>query len=181
MPNTTTVYNFYATCEDLMVLLQDVELRFAVKYVECGLFDDSARPVYPTHSSIPSLGLAQSGDSNFEPTFLVLPLEASLKVRAVAQRRGGTKFAVDQLENPGTVAFKPGGRHGAAAVIAGMVGSVHSDDIATDLLKAFCQALTRHFTIMRSYSVGTNAKSLHDSGARLTKSVGSPPQFDLVA
>ncbi len=102
-------------------------------------------------------------------------------MRPVPQRRGGTKYAVDQQANPGTVVIRPGGKYGDSALIAGMVGTVHHDAQAEMLLKAFSTPLRRDFTRVKSYIVGPEAKKLHDRGLRLTKSLHAPPELDLSA
>jgi hypothetical protein len=179
MSNNSTVCNIFATAEDLVNVLHDVESEWSLKYVQVGLFERAEQTVFGSFSSLPDLGIALAGDSNFEPTFLVLPSEVPLRVRAVPQRRGGVKYAVDQLENPGTIIIRPGGRYGESVVIAGMVGSVHDDRETENLLNDFSQALKKHFTRVKSYLVGPGARKLLDSGARLTKNVNLPKEFDL--
>src|SRR5439155_1826840 len=126
-----------------------------------------------------NLGTAVAGDSNREPTFLVLRSEASLKVREVLQRRGALKYAVDQLNNPESIVLKPGGRYGDSVIIAGMAGTVHHDKCAAELLAAFLKAFKARFTKAKSYIVGTEALKLLNWGFRLTKSISSPIEFDL--
>src|SRR5437762_10434006 len=120
MSNKSTICSFFATRDDLLPVLQEVELHHALKYLECGLFGDAERPVFHSSLELENLGTAVAGDSNREPTFLVLRSEASLKVREVLQRRGALKYAVDQLNNPESIVLKPGGRYGDSVIIAGM-------------------------------------------------------------
>src|ERR1700682_6507859 len=112
MSRKSTSYNFFAVPKDLITILQAVESQQSLRYVECGLFDEAERPVFYGFSSLPNLGIAKAGDYKFEPTFLILLPETPLKVRSVPQKRGGIKYAVDQLENTGTVVLKPGGMYG---------------------------------------------------------------------
>ena len=181
MSNKSKVCNIFATAEDWVEVLQDVESQRSLKYVQVGLFEGAERPVFDSFSSLPDLGIAQAGDSNFEPTFLVLPSEVAIRVRTVPQRSSGAKYAVDQLENPGTIVIRPGGRYGESAVIAGMVGSVHDDPETENLFSDFSQALKKHFTRVKSYLVGPGARKLLNSGGRLTKNVNAPKEFDLAA
>lgn len=173
--------NFFATAEDILKVLRAVEAPYPLRYVLCGLFDESERTVFHGFSSLPALGCAQSGQSHLEPTFLVLPQGATFKVRTVAQRRGGNKYAVDQQANPGTVTIRPGGMYNNSALIAGMVGTIHDDEKAAQLMKAFSSALKRDFTKMKAYLVGPEAKKLHGLGMRLTHSAYAPAEFDLSA
>jgi hypothetical protein len=97
----------------------------------------------------------------------------------VPQRRGGIKYAIDQLENPGSVVIRPGGILGESALIAGMVGTVHHDKKAESLFRAFSDTLKQDFIKVKSYFVGPEAKKLHDRGKRLTKSLNAPKERDL--
>src|SRR5258708_38749653 len=128
MKNQSPAYNFFATTGDISQIFQTVEAVYLLQYVETGLFNESKRPAFHGFSSLPNLGLAQTGDSNLEPTFLVLQREDIFNVRTVPQLRGGNKYAIDQLANTGTVVIRPGGKYLDAAIIAGMVGTVHNDD-----------------------------------------------------
>src|ERR1022692_2747516 len=178
MSKNSSVYNFFATAEDLSRILRTVESCHALQYARCGLFDGPDCPVFERLSLLPDFGVAQAGDSNLEPTFLVLPKGARLHVRTVRQRRGGNKYAVDQLANPGTEVIRPGGKFREVAVIAGMVGTVHKDEKAETLMKAFFASLKAEFTSVKSYVVGPEARRLHDLGMRLTKSLDASQEFD---
>ena len=129
---------------------------------------------------MPDLGVAKFGDSNFESTFLVLYEGTELKVERVAQRKGGFKYAIDQQENPGTIAISPGGRFGDSVLIAGMVGTVHHDMISEDLLKAFASEFKKRFLRIKSYLVGPEARELLHLGVRLTHCAQAPRTFHLL-
>jgi hypothetical protein len=171
---------FFATRDDLIIVLQAVEARYALKYIECGLFDAADRPVFNSFIEMKNFGIAVEGDSNAESNYLVLHSEATLQVREVPQRRGGIKYAVDQQLNPKSITMKPAGRYGDSAIIAGMVGTVHHDDSAEELLAAFFKAFKIHFIKANSYIVGPKALKLLESGFRLTQSIKSPTNFDLI-
>jgi hypothetical protein len=175
-----TVYNFFATREDILSVLQAVEASQPLQYVRCGLFDESESPVFRGFASLP-IGPAQTGQSILEPTFLVMVQGDKVNVRTVPQRRGGDKYAVDQEANPGTITIRPGGMHNDSALIAGMVGTIHEDEKSARLMNAFSQALKQDFTKVKSYLVGPEAKKLHSSGMRLTHSVVAPAELDLSA
>jgi hypothetical protein len=175
----TTTYKFYATSDDIQNILHTVEANYELQYIKCGLFDSPARPVFYSFSSLPELGLALTGQSILEPTFLIMFQGIELRVREVSQRRGGNKYAIDQKANPGTVALRPGGIYKDSALIAGMVGTIHSDEKAVKLMKAFSSALHRDFTKIKSYLVGLQARGMYFSGMRLTHSVKAPVDFNL--
>jgi hypothetical protein len=177
----STSHNFFATGNDILNVLRSVEASYPLQYVECGLFNESERPIFNGSSSLPSLGLAQAGQAHLEPTFLVMLQGDRLNVRTVQQRRGGQKYAVDQKANPGTVVIEPGGVYKDSTLIVGTVGTVHEDEKAAKLMKAFSSALKQDFTKMKSYLVGPEAKKLYGSGIRLTHSAFAPAEFDLSA
>src|SRR5215467_6635938 len=104
-----TALNFYATAEDILKVFRMVEASCPLQYAMCGLFDEPERPLFQGVASLPALGVAEAGKSQLEPTFLVMLEGCKVNVRTVPQRRGGTKYAVDQKANPGTVMVRPGG------------------------------------------------------------------------
>jgi hypothetical protein len=81
--------DFFAVTDDLIPVLEAVESRYAIKYVECGLFYKRERPVYYGHFAISNLGTSKVGDANCERTFLVLRNDDLLNVREVPQGREG--------------------------------------------------------------------------------------------
>jgi hypothetical protein len=171
---------FFATRDDLIIVLQAVEARYNLKYIECGLFDAADRPVFNSFAEIMNFGIAVNGDSNAEANYLVLRSEATLRVREVPQRKGGIKYAVDQQLNPESITIRPAGKYRDSAIIAGMVGTVHHDDRAEELLAAFFEAFKIHFINAKSYIVGPEALKSLESGFRLTQSINSPTNFDLI-
>lgn len=171
--------DFFATRSDLEPLLTSVERKRPVKYVEAGLFDASTVAEWTSFTDIPQFGVATRGDTNQEPEFLVAPAQTVVQVRTVPQRRGGSKFAVDQEVNGDSIALRPGGRLGSVAVIAGRVGTVSDSAESRSLFDDVARELKQRFTKIRSYQVGAEAERLLDGGYRLTASIRSPPLYDL--
>ena len=155
-------------------------MSHSLQYVKGGLFDQPVLSVFDSISSLPDIGVAKSGGS-LESIFLILHRGQGLKVRQVPQRKGGYKYAIDQQENPGSIAISPGGRFGDSVLIAGMVGTVHHDKISEELMKAFASEIKKRFVKIKSYWVGPEAMELLHLGVRLTHSAGAPRTFDLLA
>ena len=172
--------SFFATAEDLRPIIVAVESRYDIRYLECGLFDEEHRVIIPSLNTLASLSCASLGESNREPTYLVIPAGVAVNIRPVPQRRGGVKYAIDQMANPGTIVLRPGGKHHESVVIAGMVGSVKHDPEANKLLKAFSTEIKLLFTEIKGCWVGPTALRLHKAGARLTNAVTSPDEYDLI-
>ena len=102
-------------------------------YVESGLFDEERRDVLRSLAALASLGTAIAGDLNRELTYLVRQRSGEVIVRAVAQRKGGTKYAIDQLNNPHTIVFRPGGTHSDTTLIAGSLGMPYCRNLGDGL------------------------------------------------
>ena len=172
----TKTIQFFATNSDLRAVLDAVEAHCGIQYIECGLFDVADRPAFAT---------LRPGPINYAPgsanCFLVFPRDGVCKVRTVAQRRGGTRYAVDQMVNPGTVVLNPGIDMNESAIIAGSVGTIHSDNTSSALMRTFAAEVKRRFQRIKSYWVGPQANARLDSGARLTHSITAPPECDLTS
>ncbi|MGO9444236.1 MAG: hypothetical protein ACLPXB_05580 [Thiobacillaceae bacterium] len=122
-----------------------------------GLFDQSA----PTIVSDPEKLLSLR-------SYLAFDQGRTIAVRPVSQRRGGVKYAVDQLVNPQTVVLDGGGMLDAERLIAGYVGTATNDDLATDIYALFAKVIRRKYEKIKSYYVGPEAVQLLDDGVRLT-------------
>jgi hypothetical protein len=66
-------YNFFATAEDIQKVLMAVEASHKLQYILCGMFDSPDQPIFYRFSSLPGLGVALTGQSQLEPTFLAMP------------------------------------------------------------------------------------------------------------
>lgn len=171
---------FFGTEDDLRPLITGIESREQFQFLECGLFDELQRPTLSTLSALSSLGVAKTGDANLEPSYLVSRLGTDIHVRTIPQRRGGTKFAVDQLANPGTLVFRPGGKVPASSVvIGGSVGTVKDDSGAAELMKLFSDEIRNRFTRVKGLWVGPSALAILRAGGRLTNAVSAPVEYDL--
>ncbi len=171
--------SFFATKADLESLLREVESKRQLQFVETGLFDSpSVQPVYSLLGA-PNLGHLAAGDHNQGPCYLVASREISIDVRPVPQRRGGTKYAVDQQENPKTIAFRPSGVFGENCLIDGQVGTISDDPNSLELFQLFLKEMRRQFTKVKEFYVGKEAGELLDKGWRLTGNAKSPTLYDL--
>jgi hypothetical protein len=170
---------FFATKTDLESLLQAIESLRPLQFVVTGLFDSPE--VVPMRSLLAGPGLGQLivGDLNLAPGYLVASREIRIKVESVPQRRGGVKYAVDQLANPTTIAFRPGGSFGEMCLIAGQVGTASDDPSSLELFHLFRKELQRQFTKVREFRMGKEAGDLFDKGWRLTTNAKSPAIYDL--
>src|SRR5690349_21096629 len=95
--------SFFATPSDLDELLRSLEGAMRLRFVLTGLFDSPDADSTSSLRESPGLGVALVGDAQREVGYLVMESTAPLVVRSVVQRSGGTKYAVDQLENPASI------------------------------------------------------------------------------
>lgn len=170
---------FFATKTDLSSLLQVIESERHLQFVETGLFDSPG--VEPIHSllNVPSLGRLSVGDHNQGPCYLIFNQGLPINVRAVPQRRGGIKYAVDQQGNQKTISFRPSGTFGENCLIDGQVGTISSDPCSLELFRSVCKEIKRQYMKINEFYVGKEARELLDKGWRLTANVKSPARYDL--
>jgi hypothetical protein len=163
---------FFATENDLSAVLDAIEAHWKLQYVECGLFDDADRPSYNTFRAIPKF-------AKCPPYFLLLLQDSACGIRSVPQRRGGVKYAVDQLANPASAVLKPGLQESQSVLIAGSFGTTHSDKTSSLLARAFITQMKTRFRRVKSYWIGEEALAKLAKGARLTINVNAAAEYDL--
>ncbi|MGD9720803.1 MAG: hypothetical protein AB7O59_14025 [Pirellulales bacterium] len=170
---------FFATKQDVESLIAAVEAHRDLLYVRAGMSDDVELVSFTSGLHLPGLGVATVGDWNREPWWLIVDRTQSVELRSVLQRRGGTRHAIDQILNPASVAFEPGGLHCENVIIAGQVGTCTDDPTSKDLVNLFAREIRRHFKRIRSFFVGPQAEEMLDAGCRLTTSIKSSKDYDL--
>lgn len=172
-------YEIFATRDDLINLFSSIEKAMDLQYVQTGLFPYDEPIVCRSICDIENFGIASTGDQNLELTFLILERNRRINVRTVPQRRGGLKYAVDQLENPESVAFTPGGDFEGRVLISGRIGTANKNEKSLYLLRLIGEEIRREFEKIRAFFVGRQAVSALDSGVRLTASIAAPTRTDL--
>src|SRR5947209_3009876 len=104
---------FLATKNDLAKLLGHVMTVRSLQFVMCGLFDS------PYVQSVPSVSMSDPATN-----YLVADRDLVVELRAVPQRNGRQKFAVDQLANPKTIVLRSGGLTEKRCLVAGQFGTI---------------------------------------------------------
>ena len=171
---------FFATRSDLVPVLSAIEADLSIKYTKAGMFDDPEMTEFTSYTEIDSLGVAVANEQNHNPSFLIVPAELDVTVRAVQQRRGGTRYGIDQLENPSSVVLRSGGVYKDSCVVAGQVGTAADDGpISLKLVNRFAREIRKQFVRINSYYVGSEAKELMGKGYRLTSDARRPREYDL--
>lgn len=178
MPKSKSIH-FFATKRDLEAIFAAAELQQPLKYTAAGMFDTPEMTTFRSGLQIPNLGLAPSGDSNQEPSWLVTGANAKVAVEVVPQRRGGTRYSVDPGLNQESVVLWPGGVFEQSCVIAGQIGTAMNNQASMELLSLFTRETRRQFNRIKSFLVGPEAEQLLDAGYRLTHGVTTVKTSDL--
>src|ERR1700756_2597172 len=117
--------SFFATKEDLLPVLIDIEERRPVKYAPVGTVPKSGPETWRTGTDLPHIGEATADQAiNCDP-FLVLDEAAGVRVRLITTIDGRKTYEVDQLFNPDTIMLFPGGEwRKGDAIIAGKFATI---------------------------------------------------------
>jgi hypothetical protein len=166
---------FFATLNDLLPILATVEQETEIKYVKCGSFDSATTSSFTNAALIPELGNASSESSINSATFLICDRREEVHPRQVAPAR----YVFDQLVNPKTIAFTPGGCWGEDILLNGRFATGSTGAVSVGLLKRYQSLIRKRFEKIKAYYVGEEAAQQLDQGKRLTIAVQSARMFDL--
>ena len=171
--------HFFATREELLSVLTEIESEVDIHYAEAGMFEIPEVVKYSNSKEIPDLGVSKIGYARGETMMLIGELAREFSLRESPQRRGGVRYAVDQLYNPHTVSLAPGGLFDARTVIAGDIGTCTTSPISVNLFKVCKKIVRRRWNRIHSYYVSNEAEKILDAGGRLTADVKSPAEYDV--
>ncbi len=175
MPQTM----FFATKDDLVPMLKQVEEKGPLKYVKFGRSLSHEVESFSRASDIPNLGIATCESAIGSDTFLVCYPESQIKVGVVNQSDGIRSFHTDQLINPDTITFSSGGMWKPDILLYGRVASASNSPISKSLMRRFQSSIKKHFVKIGACYVGPNALEALKDGKRLTIAEQSPREFDL--
>jgi hypothetical protein len=174
--------HFFALREDLLAILELVDGKGPLKYALTGNFlkneVKNGISVFNTGAEIPNLGKAGGDSSTICDAFLVCEAATEIKPEHF-QGNDGERVCVDQLMNPDSVIFLPGGEWDNGVVIQGHVGTASDSPISQALMKRFQAAIKKSFTKVKAFYVGPSAMVRLEKGERLTSSARSPREYDL--
>src|SRR5262245_19610778 len=170
---------FFAVKDDLLPVLELIEGKGALKYARMGNFAShlikDGIGAFDTGAGIPNLGRASADSAAACEAFLICERGTPIKLRPVQ----GERVCVDQLANPDSVEFKPGGMWTEDVVLHGRVATASDSEISKALMKRFQAAVKKIFSKVKAFYVGPKALALLEGGKRLTISAQSPREFDL--
>ncbi|HEX8171500.1 MAG TPA: hypothetical protein VF824_13255 [Thermoanaerobaculia bacterium] len=169
---------FAADTADIRAAMEAVTARQPLLFTRTGLFDTNTfeRQAY---AELQNVGVAASGDANFEPSYLVTEPDTIIVVRSVPQRRGGTKYAIDQAANRDSVLIQFGGRNSADVIILGRIGTISDTARSKALYNLFAKEIRGRFTKVGMFYVGPDAMAAMRAGQRVTDNVRRSAEYDL--
>ncbi len=180
MPHSRQTHIF-ATRSDLEPGLRKFEAEMRAKYARCGMFRDPIVDQFGSLTDWDGLGKNTTGNHITGECFLVVRMTTKLSVERVPQKDGGIRYGIDQLLNPDSITFLPGGIYDDQRIlVCGHIGTASTTAASVALYKAFVKYVTKGFDRVGSYRVGPEALRLMDVGYRMvTISIGSPSGYDL--
>jgi hypothetical protein len=170
--------HFFALKDDLLPVLEAVECEVPLKYMLMGQSPKVEVESFSSGMEIPNLGISATESASSGRSFLVTGRAVPMEVRPI-KGPAGIRYSLDQLGNPDSVTFSPGGRWGEDVVLNGRVATVSNSQFAQELMKLFNRSFKKQFFKVKAYYVGPGAYILLDAGKRLTAAEQSPREFDL--
>ena len=173
-------FSFFATEDDLVEVLEAVASKNSFQFIRTDNIKNKVPWTYKSVTSIKDISLTEFGDHVRGKNYLLIHSMKEPNTRQVEQSKGGVKYFLDQLSNPESVEFRPGGIFGDfECIIDGQIGTVTDNEWSTELYKALLTEFKKQFTKIRSFYVGKNAKDKMDEGVRLTTNAKAPSDYDL--
>lgn len=174
----TRVY-FFATKDDLLLVLGWLEAKMSVKYTRRGMLPGPEPEVWKSGADIPGLGRAAGDQAVSCDFFLIVDAPSAVNVVSRPMLNGERRYDVEQPGNPDSVLLNVGGEWDDGSLISGSVMTISQSNISQGLMRAIHNGVKKHFTRVRAYWVGPEALVWLRSGKRLTYAVQSPPEYDL--
>lgn len=173
---------FFATKEDLFSVMENIESKFDMEYIEMGIFN--SQEIIRNRSLT---DITNNGYTNFpnwislDNRFMLIERDIPLKIREVILKDGTKRYAIDPMLNIKSVELSTGGIYTKKqnVLIAGRVGTVYDNDFSGCLYKAITAEMRKKFEKIDSFYVGITAKEKLKNGWRLVTSEKSPKERDL--
>jgi hypothetical protein len=170
---------FFGDQNDFMELVSLIDKGNQLNYCLAGLWDQEDIRSYSSLLEVPLFGTTKETNREFCPGFVVSFRHTSINAREVKQSKGGVKYAFDQLINPKSVIFRPGGPNGEAnLLIEGNVSTVSDDPESIQVYNVLVHAIRKLFKKKKNVYIGKGAYELYKNGWRLTHSMGAPVVYD---
>lgn len=180
MPSLKGRRFFFATAADLRPGLLSAQQSIPTDFLLQEMRDDRNLTVYQSLADAPDFGLSPRGDVAGSPQYFLFRRGNVPKPRAIPQRRGGTKYAVDPSSD--CLILRCGGIHEpTGALVAGELQQPLEPSIkAVEMFEVYASELFRSFQKIGLYWLGPEALRGFRAAQRLvTIGVRSPRDYDL--
>lgn len=173
--------HFFADKNDLDLIFRTAEAERDIYYVKFGMFDTREPPQYNSFFDYEDLGINRRGQhTNSEIMFLVMDKTTQFWATAIPQVAGGTKYAVDQRDNPGSVVLTPSGFYDANTLIAGELGTISDNAESLAIIALFRKIIKKNSVQVGYARVCAGAMEFMKNGGRMvTMGIDSPREYDL--
>lgn len=173
--------HFFATANDLLPVFAAVESRRRLLYTLTGQASTPEIISFFAGEKLPTLRAPATSDTaSTAAAYLVTEVDRLVVSRRIqVQGEEMPRWAIDQLANPDSTVLWHGGFWRPDVLLNGRIVSASKTVPSLSLQRAFQTQIKRHFSRIGAFYVGEEAARLLDSGARLTMSAQSPPDFDL--
>jgi hypothetical protein len=119
--------HFFASPQDCIPVFEAVEAKRKLQYTRTGLFHEPPSEGFSCGAALPTLFAYAPFDlAVHNYTYLVTLEGTDVTVRAVPQRVGGTRYAVDQLANPDSITFTQSVWQSADVMFCGCIATASS-------------------------------------------------------
>jgi len=170
---------FFATGQDQLPNLLQVEAELKLEYVLMGMFKSRKLTVYSSAAKLPDLGVVEDGHYMQTPCYMVKPKEKRITVEKVPQNAGGVLYNIGLFKNMTPISFRPSGCFGRKVLIPGRVDSRVGNKTSLALARHFWRVLTKGYVRVGRYWIGPEAYRFLAKGGRLTPAVQCPPDMDV--
>ncbi|MFT4019729.1 MAG: hypothetical protein QM668_22385 [Agriterribacter sp.] len=149
---------YFADAVDMYPIFQKFENLESVQYFQTGMFDSSLTPSFISIFEYGNLGKVLNGDWNHTDSFLIIKKGIHINVREVPQKKGGYKFAIDQMNNPKSIVFKVAGVLKDGILVGGYMGTISNNEDSLRLFKSLTLLIKKEFKKIGSSYVGKSAQ-----------------------
>lgn len=172
---------FFALLEDIQNIIESLEIDYSLSYYKTGLFETTLIPTYNSLIDVPFVGYTKYGDWNYTDTFLALPKKVNLIIREIPQKKGGTKYAIDQMANLESIAINLGGIYSEKenVLTAGKVGTISDTIFSINVYESIAKKIRKSFKKVGSFYVGKAAEEKLQEGWRLVTNEKLSKGYDL--
>lgn len=173
--------HFFATKDDLIATLVEIQEKLRVKYVKTGLYESSKDIIqYRSILELSELGVNYTGDHSTD-SYLILNEDDGIIARKVEQNKGGHVFFVDQGSNVDSIVLWPGGFFSEKCLKAGRIATISNTEKSKILFKLLSGSIKKNYHKISGtrYYVSSGVDDIKDEVRLITMTVKQPVEFDL--